>query len=348
MATAGVRTAVSETVESLALLDSALDRFGPRRAAGLGGQDDGLAAGKAWWSPPTGRPPAHMRQPCWSPGTRCCWSPSSTAPRSHCSVWSTEPRSMPLLPAQDFGGSAKATPTQHRRNGCPYAVALAVRGVAGDHRPGRRRTGRGRTCPARLPVLRAAVRRTGDDRLRAGRGRVQLPLLGDPETQAVLALLDSCSAGCRTPPRPGGWPNSVGCGGGTGTRSPSSSPPRTIPAVPGGRYRHRRAGRGDPAPAPPGARTARWCPPVAGCCRSWGPGRTWLRLGPPPTGRCPRFSCGQSLPHRHRPGRGGKGAPLSVLDRGRPCGPAVPRSLSSVRPWPPAGRNPVWRSPSSG
>ncbi|MCB1288732.1 MAG: phosphoribosylamine--glycine ligase, partial [Mycobacterium sp.] len=47
MAAAGVRTAVSETVDSLALLDSALDRFGP--AAGQPAwvvKDDGLAAGK--------------------------------------------------------------------------------------------------------------------------------------------------------------------------------------------------------------------------------------------------------------------------------------------------------------
>ena len=43
-------------------------RAGPvwavRRAAGLGGQDDGLAAGKAWWSPAIGRQPARMPPPC--------------------------------------------------------------------------------------------------------------------------------------------------------------------------------------------------------------------------------------------------------------------------------------------
>lgn len=81
MESAGVKTARAEQLRPGAGeddIEAALDRFGPQFVV----KDDGLAGGRAWWSPRTAPPPAPTSKPSSRPATRCCWNPSSTAPKS--------------------------------------------------------------------------------------------------------------------------------------------------------------------------------------------------------------------------------------------------------------------------
>ena len=91
MAAAGVRTATSEIVDTPSAFGR---RAGPVRSpggrCGLGGQrrPPGRRQGRGGHARTA---VSHARTPpdCSRPGTRCCWSPSSTARRCRCSAWST-------------------------------------------------------------------------------------------------------------------------------------------------------------------------------------------------------------------------------------------------------------------
>ena len=108
---------------------------------------------------------------------------------------------------------------------------------------------------------------------------------GDPETQAVLALLDTPLGqllACRGDGRP--WPSSRRCAGATAPPWRWCWPPRTT-----------RAGRGWATsssalrptvcctPAPRDATTAPSCRRAGGCCRWSGRVPTWPRRATPPT-----------------------------------------------------------------
>ena len=192
MATAGVRTAVSETVESLALLDSALDRFGP--AAGQPAwvvKDDGLAAGKGVVVTADRAAARAHAATLLESGHPVLLESFLDGPEVSLFCLVDGTTVVPLLPAQDFkrvgdgdtgpntGGMGAYTPlpwlSQEVRAGIvrdvvePVAAELARRG-----------------CPF-SGLLYAGLAMTA-----AGPAVVEFNCrFGDPETQAVLALLDS-------------------------------------------------------------------------------------------------------------------------------------------------------------
>ena len=192
MAAAGVRTAVSETVDSLALLDSALDRFGP--AAGQPAwvvKDDGLAAGKGVVVTADRAAARAHAATLLESGHPVLLESFLDGPEVSLFCLVDGTTVVPLLPAQDFkrvgdgdtgpntGGMGAYTPlpwlSQEVRAGIvrdvvePVAAELARRG-----------------CPF-SGLLYAGLAMTA-----AGPAVVEFNCrFGDPETQAVLALLDS-------------------------------------------------------------------------------------------------------------------------------------------------------------
>ena len=192
MAAAGVRTAVSETVDSLALLDSALDRFGP--AAGQPAwvvKDDGLAAGKGVVVTADRAAARAHAATLLESGHPVMLESFLDGPEVSLFCLVDGTTVVPLLPAQDFkrvgdgdtgpntGGMGAYTPlpwlSQEVRAGIvrdvvePVAAELARRG-----------------CPF-SGLLYAGLAMTA-----AGPAVVEFNCrFGDPETQAVLALLDS-------------------------------------------------------------------------------------------------------------------------------------------------------------
>ena len=88
---------------------------GPVRAAGrrprLGGErrPAGRRA-RVWWSRRTATSHALTPRDCSNPGTRCCWSPSSTAPRCRCSASSTARPWCRCWRRRTSSASATATP----------------------------------------------------------------------------------------------------------------------------------------------------------------------------------------------------------------------------------------------
>ena len=192
MATAGVRTAVSETVDSLALLDSALDRFGP--AAGQPAwvvKDDGLAAGKGVVVTADRAAARAHAATLLESGHPVMLESFLDGPEVSLFCLVDGTTVVPLLPAQDFkrvgdgdtgpntGGMGAYTPlpwlSQEVRAGIvrdvvePVAAELARRG-----------------CPF-SGLLYAGLAMTA-----SGPAVVEFNCrFGDPETQAVLALLDS-------------------------------------------------------------------------------------------------------------------------------------------------------------
>ena len=192
MAAAGVRTAVSETVDSLALLDSALDRFGP--AAGQPAwvvKDDGLAAGKGVVVTADRAAARAHAATLLESGHPVMLESFLDGPEVSLFCLVDGTTVVPLLPAQDFkrvgdgdtgpntGGMGAYTPlpwlseelraTIARDVVEPVAAELARRG-----------------CPF-SGLLYAGLAMTA-----SGPAVVEFNCrFGDPETQAVLALLDS-------------------------------------------------------------------------------------------------------------------------------------------------------------
>ena len=192
MAAAGVRTAASETVDSLALLDSALDRFGP--AAGQPAwvvKDDGLAAGKGVVVTADRAAARAHAATLLESGHPVLLESFLDGPEVSLFCLVDGTTVVPLLPAQDFkrvgegdtgpntGGMGAYTPlpwlseelraTIARDVVEPVAAELARRG-----------------CPF-SGLLYAGLAMTA-----SGPAVVEFNCrFGDPETQAVLALLDS-------------------------------------------------------------------------------------------------------------------------------------------------------------
>ena len=192
MAAAGVRTAASETVDSLTLLDSALDRFGP--AAGQPAwvvKDDGLAAGKGVVVTADRAAARAHAATLLESGHPVLLESFLDGPEVSLFCLVDGTTVVPLLPAQDFkrvgegdtgpntGGMGAYTPlpwlseelraTIARDVVEPVAAELARRG-----------------CPF-SGLLYAGLAMTA-----SGPAVVEFNCrFGDPETQAVLALLDS-------------------------------------------------------------------------------------------------------------------------------------------------------------
>ena len=189
MAAAGVPTGRSYACTTQAEVAAALDEFGPPYVV----KNDGLAAGKgvvvtddradALGARARLRPGRHRGVSSTGPRCRCSWSPTATA-------------AVPLMPAQDFKrvGDGDAGP-EHRRHGRVRAAAL------GAGRPGRRsdgRDGRSRRWPrcARRGTPFAGLLYVGLALTADGPRVIEFNArFGDPETQVVLALLDTPLAG---------------------------------------------------------------------------------------------------------------------------------------------------------
>ena len=188
----GVPTAAAVIVDNPAHLDAALAGFTPPYVV----KDDGLAAGKGVVVPPTSTPPGRTRGRCSTTGTRAARVLPRTDPRSRCSASVDGATVVPLLPAQDFkrvgdGDTGPNTGGMGAYAPLPWAPPGAGRRDRGpDRRPGRRRTGR-RGAPRSRGLLYAGLALTA-----AGPHVIEFNCrFGDPETQAVLALLRTPLAG---------------------------------------------------------------------------------------------------------------------------------------------------------
>ena len=147
-------------------------------------------AARVSWSPRTAPPPAPTSMPSSRPATRCCWNPSSTAPKSLFCLVDGE-TVVPLLPAQDHkraydndegpntGGMGAYTPL-------PWLPEDGVQRIVDE------------VC---TPVAKEMARRgtpysgllyAGLAWGEEGPAVVEFNCrFGDPETQAVLSLLKS-------------------------------------------------------------------------------------------------------------------------------------------------------------
>ena len=190
MAAAGVRTANSEIVDNPAHLDAALDRFGPDAGEAWVVKDDGLAAGKGVVVTADRDAARAHAAACSTRVTRCCSSRFSTGPRCRCSAWWTAKPWCRCCPRRTSNGSATTTPGRtpaawapmRRCHGCRRRTAQIVDDIV-------------------KPVAAELVRRGSpfSGLLYAGlaitsKGPAVVEFncrFGDPETQSVLALLDS-------------------------------------------------------------------------------------------------------------------------------------------------------------
>ena len=192
MATAGVRTAVSETVDSLALLDSALDRFGP--AAGQPAwvvKDDGLAAGKGVVVTADRSAARAHAATLLESGHPVLLESFLDGPEVSLFCLVDGTTVVPLLPAQDFkrvgdGDTGPNTGGMGAYTPLPWLPEEVRAGIARDVvEPVAAELAR-RGCPF-SGLLYAGLAMTSQ-----GPAVVEFNCrFGDPETQAVLALLES-------------------------------------------------------------------------------------------------------------------------------------------------------------
>ena len=192
MAAAGVRTASSETVEDAAVLDSALDRFGPpagQRAWVV--KDDGLAAGKGVVvSADRDAARAHAVEVLQS-GNPVLLESFLDGPEVSLFCLVDGATVVPLLPAQDFkrvgdGDTGPNTGGMGAYAPLPWLPETQLTAIVGDVvEPVAAELVR-RGCPF-SGLLYAGLAITA-----AGPAVVEFNCrFGDPETQAVLALLES-------------------------------------------------------------------------------------------------------------------------------------------------------------
>lgn len=192
MAAAGVRTALSETVDSPAHLDGALDRFGPpagQRAWVV--KDDGLAAGKGVVvSADRDVARTHAAELLES-GHPVLLESFLDGPEVSLFCLVDGTTVVPLLPAQDFkrvgdGDTGPNTGGMGAYAPLPWLPSDMTDAIVGDViEPVATEMAR-RGCPF-AGLLYAGLAITSD-----GPAVVEFNCrFGDPETQAVLALLDS-------------------------------------------------------------------------------------------------------------------------------------------------------------
>ena len=271
MAAAGVPTARSRgRAPNPAEVDAAaLDEFGPPYVV----KDDGLAAGKgvvvtddrdaALAHAARLRPGRGRGVPGRPRGLALRRSPTATT-------------AVPLLPAQDFkrvGDGDTGPNTGGMGAYAPLPWAPTGPGRRGDGADGR--ADPGRDAPARHPV-HAGCSTSGWRSPRHGPRVIEFNArFGDPETQVVLALLETPLAGLLHAAATGtlaGHPPlrwRAGRGGHRGRRR------RRLPGHAADRRRDHRSGpaRGSCTPAPrAGPTTARWSRPAAGCSAATGIG----------------------------------------------------------------------------
>ena len=196
MGAAGVRTAASETVDSPALLDAALDRFGP--AAGQPAwvvKDDGLAAGKGvvvTADRDTAR--AHAAE-LLDDGHPVLLESFLDGPEVSLFCLVDGATVVPLLPAQDFkrvgdGDTGLNTGGMGAYSPLPWLPASVTAGIVAQVVAPVAAELVARGCPF-SGLLYAGLAITSE-----GPAVVEFNCrFGDPETQAVLALLDTPIAG---------------------------------------------------------------------------------------------------------------------------------------------------------
>lgn len=196
MAAAGVRTAASETVADPALLDAALDRFGP--AAGQPAwvvKDDGLAAGKGvvvTADRDTAR--AHAAE-VLDDGHPVLLESFLDGPEVSLFCLVDGATVVPLLPAQDFkrvgdGDTGLNTGGMGAYAPLPWLPASVTAGIVAEVVAPVASEMVARGCPF-SGLLYAGLAITSE-----GPAVVEFNCrFGDPETQAVLALLDTPIAG---------------------------------------------------------------------------------------------------------------------------------------------------------
>lgn len=196
MSAAGVRTAASETVDNPAHLDAALDRFGP--AAGQPAwvvKDDGLAAGKGvvvTADRDTAR--AHAAE-LLDEGHPVLLESFLDGPEVSLFCLVDGSTVVPLLPAQDFkrvgdGDTGPNTGGMGAYAPLPWLPASVTEAIVADVVAPVAAEMAARGCPF-SGLLYAGLAITP-----AGPAVVEFNCrFGDPETQAVLALLDTPIAG---------------------------------------------------------------------------------------------------------------------------------------------------------
>lgn len=196
MAAAGVRTAASETVDNPAHLDAALDRFGP--AAGQPAwvvKDDGLAAGKGvvvTADRDTAR--AHAAE-LLDEGHPVLLESFLDGPEVSLFCLVDGATVVPLLPAQDFkrvgdGDTGPNTGGMGAYAPLPWLPESVTKAIVADVVAPVAAEMAARGCPF-SGLLYAGLAITS-----AGPAVVEFNCrFGDPETQAVLALLDTPIAG---------------------------------------------------------------------------------------------------------------------------------------------------------
>jgi phosphoribosylamine--glycine ligase len=194
MAAAGVRTATSEIVDNPARLDAALDRFGPRGAAGDRAwvvKDDGLAAGKGVVVTADRDVARAHAAGLLDDGHPVLLESFLDGPEVSLFCVVDGETVIPLLPAQDFkrvgdGDSGPNTGGMGAYAPLPWLPAESIAQIVRDVvEPVAAELVR-RGCPF-SGLLYAGLAMTS-----SGPAVVEFNCrFGDPETQVVLALLDS-------------------------------------------------------------------------------------------------------------------------------------------------------------